>query len=725
MANEAIEHKIDSLIELVKKNNPDADTEMILKAYHLADGAHKDQKRLSGEAYIIHPVSVAYILAEYKMDTETIVAAILHDVIEDTSYTYDDIKEMFNEQVADLVEGVTKIGKIEYQSKEESQAENLRKMVLAMSKDIRVILIKLVDRLHNMRTLEYMKESKQIEKSRETLDIYAPIANRLGIQTIKAELEDLALKYLDPDGYYDLVKKVKMKKQSREEYINKVIKILEKKIDEVGIEAKIYGRSKHFYSIYRKMKAQNRNFDEIYDLIAVRVIVDSVKDCYGVLGIVHTLWKPIPGRFKDYIAMPKPNMYQSIHTTVIGPNGDPFEIQIRTKEMHETAEYGIAAHWKYKEGITDSNNKELRYENKMSWLRQILEWQKELDNANDLVETIKVDLLNEEVYVFTPQGKVVELPMGSCPLDFAYRIHSDVGNSCVGAKVNGKIVPLNYTLNNGDIVEIMTSKNSNGPSRDWLNFTKSAHARNKIRQYFKKEEKEENIAKGKTMLEREIKREGLQDTKLLSTSELEVVSDKMGYKTLSDFYAAIGYSGVKIGIVLQKMRLLFPKEFPEPEEEVVIKKTAKLKKSNSSVIVAGHNEIDVRFSKCCNPVPGDKIVGYITVGRGISVHRTDCPNVLGMTDPSRIVDVEWNKFGIGGSFTAEIQIKAREKQGLLIEISKIFLEMNIPLTALTARNEKGEFDYFSATFEVKTRRELNLLIKNLNKIPEIISIHRV
>ncbi len=725
MANEAIEHKIDSLIELVKKNNPDADTEMILKAYHLADGAHKDQKRLSGEAYIIHPVSVAYILAEYKMDTETIVAAILHDVIEDTSYTYDDIKEMFNEQVADLVEGVTKIGKIEYQSKEESQAENLRKMVLAMSKDIRVILIKLVDRLHNMRTLEYMKESKQIEKSRETLDIYAPIANRLGIQTIKAELEDLALKYLDPDGYYDLVKKVKMKKQSREEYINKVIKILEKKIDEVGIEAKIYGRSKHFYSIYRKMKAQNRNFDEIYDLIAVRVIVDSVKDCYGVLGIVHTQWKPIPGRFKDYIAMPKPNMYQSIHTTVIGPNGDPFEIQIRTKEMHETAEYGIAAHWKYKEGITDSSNKELRYENKMSWLRQILEWQKELDNANDLVETIKVDLLNEEVYVFTPQGKVVELPMGSCPLDFAYRIHSDVGNSCVGAKVNGKIVPLNYTLNNGDIVEIMTSKNSNGPSRDWLNFTKSAHARNKIRQYFKKEEKEENIAKGKTMLEREIKREGLQDTKLLNTSELEVVSDKMGYKTLSDFYAAIGYSGVKIGTVLQKMRMLFPKEFPEPEEEVVIKKTAKLKKSNSSVIVAGHNEIDVRFSKCCNPVPGDKIVGYITVGRGISVHRTDCPNVLGMTDPSRIVDVEWNKFGIGGSFTAEIQIKAREKQGLLIEISKIFLEMNIPLTALTARNEKGEFDYFSATFEVKTRRELNLLIKNLNKIPEIISIHRV
>ncbi|MEG0495775.1 MAG: bifunctional (p)ppGpp synthetase/guanosine-3',5'-bis(diphosphate) 3'-pyrophosphohydrolase, partial [Eubacterium sp.] len=681
--------------------------------------------RLSGEDYVIHPVSVAYILAEYKMDTETIVAAILHDVIEDTEYTYDDIKNMFNVQVADLVEGVTKIGRIDYQSKEESQAENLRKMVLAMSKDIRVILIKLVDRLHNMRTLEYMRESKQIEKSRETLDIYAPIANRLGIQTIKAELEDLSLKYLDPEGYYELVKKVKTKKQVREDYINKLIIILRKKIGEVGISGKIYGRSKHFYSIYRKMKAQNRNFDEIYDLVAVRVIVDSVKDCYGVLGIVHTQWKPIPGRFKDYIAMPKPNMYQSIHTTIIGPSGEPFEIQIRTKEMQETAEYGIAAHWKYKEGITDSNNKELKYENKMSWLRQILEWQSELDSANDLVETIKVDLLNEEVYVFTPKGKVVELPMGSCPLDFAYRIHSDVGNSCVGAKVNGKIVPLNYTLNNGDIVEVMTSKNSNGPSRDWMNFAKSAHARNKIRQYFKKEEKDENVAKGKMLLEREIKRNGLQETKLLNMSELDVISSKMEYKSINDFYAAIGYGGIKIGTILQKMHLLFPDEFPKEEEEVVIKKPTKQKKSNSSIIVAGHNDIDVRFSKCCNPVPGDKIVGYITAVRGISVHRTDCPNVLNMTDTSRIVEVEWNKFGVGGSFTAEIHIKAREKQGLLIEISKIFIEMNIPLTALTARSEKGECDFFTASFEVKTKRELNILIKNLNKIPEIINIHRV
>lgn len=723
MASDAVKYKIDSLIRLVKTNNPDADTDMIMRAFELADKAHGGQKRLSGEEYIIHPVSVAYILAEYRMDTETIVAALLHDVIEDTEYSYDDIKDMFNQAVADLVEGVTKIGKIDYQSKEENQAENLRKMVMAMSKDIRVIIIKLVDRLHNMRTLEYMRESKQIEKSKETLDIYAPIANRLGIQTIKAELEDLALKYLDPTDYYDLVKKVKMKKQAREEYINKVIKILKEKIEEVGIEAKIYGRSKHFYSIYRKMKTQHKGFDEIYDLIAVRVIVDTVKDCYGVLGIAHTQWKPIPGRFKDYIAMPKPNMYQSIHTTVIGPNGDPFEIQIRTKEMHETAEYGIAAHWKYKEGRTDSNNKELRYENKMSWLRQILEWQQELDNASDLAETIKVDLLNDEVYVFTPKGKVVELPMGSCPLDFAYRIHSDVGNSCVGAKVNGKIVPLNYTLNNGDIVEIMTSKNSNGPSRDWLTFTKSAHARNKIRQYFKREEKEENIAKGKAMLEKEIKREGLQDTKLLNISELEVVRDKMGYKTLSDFYAAIGYSGIKMGTIIQKMRMLFPDEFPK--EEVTLKKAEHKKKFTSNIIVAGFNEIDVHLSKCCNPVPGDKIIGYITVGKGISVHRSDCPNVLAIKDPDRLVDVEWNRNGISGSFTAELHIKAREKQGLVIEISKVFVEMDIPVKTLTARNERNEFDYFTATFEVKTKRELNLLIKNLNKIPEVMQVHRV
>ncbi|MGL4606872.1 MAG: RelA/SpoT family protein [Eubacteriaceae bacterium] len=723
MENDGIRGKIDTVIDLVKSNNPSANTQMIFKAYELAREAHKDQRRLSGEEYVIHPVSVAYILAEMQMDTETIVAGILHDVIEDTIYSYDFIKENFNEQVADLVEGVTKIGRIEFQSKEESQAENLRKMILAMSKDIRVILIKLVDRLHNMRTLEYMREAKQIEKSKETLEIYAPIANRLGISAIKWELEDLSLKYLDPDGYYDLVQKIKTKKNIREAYIARVINILSREIDHVGTNAQIYGRSKHFYSIYRKMKNQNRNFDEIYDLIAVRVITESVKDCYGVLGVVHTQWTPIPGRFKDYIAMPKPNLYQSIHTTVIGPDGEPFEIQIRTKEMHETAEYGIAAHWKYKEGRTETKSN--KYEAKMSWLRQILEWQKEVEDAGELVETIKGDLLNEEVYVFSPKGTVIELPSGSCPLDFAYRIHSDIGNHCVGAKINNKIVPLNYPLKNGDIIEVMTSKNSNGPSRDWLNFVKSAHARNKIKQYFKKEEKDENIHKGRSLLEREIKREGLQHSNLLNLNNLELLSEKCNYKNLNDFYAAIGYNGIKMGTIIQKMKVLFPKEFPEVVEEVVLKKPQReYKATSSTVIVAGQNEIDVHFSKCCNPVPGDKIVGYITKGRGISVHRTDCSNVLSLTDQDRIVQVEWNKYSVG-SFTAEIQIKAHEAQGTIIKISKTFMDMNIPVTALNAKSEKNEYDYFSATIEVKSRRELNLLIKNLTKIKEIITIHRV
>jgi GTP pyrophosphokinase len=723
MEKDPIKGKIDNVIDLVKKNNPEADTTMIYEAYLLASDAHKDQKRLSGEKYVIHPVSVAYMLAEMQMDTETIVAGILHDVIEDTVFSYDYIKEHFNEQVADLVEGVTKIGRIGFQSKEESQAENLRKMILAMSKDIRVILIKLVDRLHNMRTLEYMRESKQIEKAKETLDIYAPLANRLGISTIKWELEDLSLKYLDPDGYYDLVHKIKIKKSVREAYIAGVIKILSKEIEGVGTHAEIYGRSKHFYSIYRKMKTQHRNFDEIYDLIAVRVIVDSLKDCYGVLGVVHSQWTPIPGRFKDYIAMPKPNLYQSIHTTVMGPNGEPFEIQIRTREMHEIAEYGIAAHWKYKEGRADEQAN--KYEVQMSWLRQMLELQRDSEDAGELVETIKVDLLNDEVYVFSPKGSVVPLPAGSCPLDFAYRIHSDIGNSCVGARVNNKIVPLNSQLKSGDIVEVMTSKNSNGPSRDWLTFVKSAHARNKIKQYFKKEEKEENIQKGRLILEKEIKREGLHQSNLLNQNNLELLAEKNDYKSLNDFYAAIGYNGIKIGTVLQKMRLLFPKEFPEESQEIVIKKpTKEYKSQGSTVIVSGQNEIDVHFSKCCNPVPGDKIVGYITKGRGISVHRADCSNILNLTDLERIVDVEWNKYGTA-SFSAEIQIKAREAQGTIIKISKTFIDMKIPVTALNAKNERNEYDFFSATLEVKSRRELNLLIKNLNKISEVIQINRV
>ncbi len=728
----------DRLIKAIRVYHPSTDLSMIEKAYHLADQAHEGQMRKSGEPYIIHPLCVGIILAELELDKETIAAGILHDVVEDTSYSLEDLSREFNEEVALLVDGVTKLGQLSYShDKMDIQAENLRKMFLAMAKDIRVILIKLADRLHNMRTLQYMRPEKQKEKARETMDIYAPIAHRLGISKIKIELDDLSLKYLQPEIYADLEEKLDSNKEKRQAFIDSIVKEVGKNIEEAGIRAEVDGRVKHYFSIYKKMRNQHKTLDQIYDIFAVRIKVDTVKDCYAALGVIHELYKPIPGRFKDYIAMPKENMYQSLHTTLIGSSGTPFEIQIRTFEMHRTAEYGIAAHWKYKEGaeygiaahwkykegLGESRGKELRYENKMSWLRQIMEWQSELDNAGDLLETIKVDLLNEEVYVFSPKGKVFELPMGSCPLDFAYRIHSDIGNSCVGAKVNGKIVPLNYTLNNGDIVEVMTNKNSNGPSRDWLNFVKSAHARNKIRQYFKREEKEENIGKGRIMLEAELKRQGLQETKLASQAELEILADKN--KTVSDFYAAIGYNGIKMGTVFQKMRLLFPGEFPEEVEEVVIKKPSSKRKTNSNIIVAGQNDIDVHYSKCCNPVPGDKIIGYITQNKGISIHRTDCPNVLNIPDPDKIVEVEWNKFGVDGSFNAEINIKAHEKKGLLIELSKIFLDMNIPLNALTARNERGEYDFFEASFEVKSRRELNLLVKNINKIPEIISVKRV
>jgi len=720
--SDGIKSKIDNVINLVKVNDADADIEMIQRAFDLAKEAHKDQKRMSGELYIIHPVSVAYILAEFRMDVETIVAAILHDVIEDTDISYETVKKLFNQDIADLVDGVTKIGRIDFQSKEESQAENLRKMILAMAKDIRVVIIKLVDRLHNMRTLEYMKESKQIEKAKETLDIYAPIANRLGIQKLKGELEDLSLKYLDPKAYYDLVKKVKLKKRSRDDYINNVIEMIQEPLKKAGIAAKIYGRPKHFYSIYKKMKAQRKEFDEIYDLIAVRIIVETLPNCYAVIGAVHQIWNPIPGLFKDYIATPKPNNYQSIHTTVIGPSGEPFEIQVRTEEMHKVAEYGIAAHWKYKEGSKSKDNK---FDEKIAWIRQIIEWQQEMESATDLMETVKVDFLNEEVYVFTPRGEVISLPQGACPLDFAYRIHSDVGNKCVGAKVNGRIVPLNYTLNNGDIIEILTSKNSNGPSRDWLKIVKSANSRNKIRQFFKKAEKDENITKGKHIVDRELKREGLQDSKLANVSEIEVVAEKMGYKNLNDFYAALGFGGIRFHTVFQKMQMIFPEEFPKPEEKEIIGTVEGKTTGLSDITVAGYSDIDVHFSKCCHPLPGDPVVGYITVGRGISVHRSDCKNVMNLKDPSRIVKVEWNKHGYLGTYHAELEIKAHVGVGITIEVQKVFIESNIRMTNISAYDANDGFTYIRIAFEVKNRRELSLMMNKINKIPQVITVSRL
>ncbi|NTW72327.1 MAG: bifunctional (p)ppGpp synthetase/guanosine-3',5'-bis(diphosphate) 3'-pyrophosphohydrolase [Eubacteriaceae bacterium] len=719
---------LDKLIAKILEYNKDADIETVRKAYNIAASAHEGQKRVSGEDYIIHPMEVSYILADLQLDVPTITAAILHDVIEDTSYSFEDVEVVFGKEIADLVDGVTKISKLEFQSKEEQQAENLRKMIIAMAKDIRVIMIKLADRLHNMRTLKYMPENKQKEKAQETLDIYAPIAHRLGISKIKWELEDISLRYLDEEGYYDLVNKVASKREEREKYIQDVIDQLKEKLKSVEIEADISGRPKHFYSIYRKMYQQNRNFEEIYDLIAVRIIVNNIKDCYGVLGVAHTMWKPLPGRFKDYIAMPKPNMYQSLHTTVIGPKGDPFEIQIRTWDMHRTAEFGIAAHWKYKEGVEESDN----FEDKLVWLRQILEWQRELQDASEFMETLKVDLFTDEVYVFTPKGDVIELPQGSCPLDFAYRIHSDIGNKCIGAKISGKIVPLNYTLQNGDIVEVLTSKHSNGPSRDWLKLVKSSHARNKIKQYFKKDKKEENIQKGKDLLEKEMKRQGLQQTNILKHNYLEYAAQKSNYNNIDDLYAAIGYGGIKPNFVIQRIKNNFKNELnlipetPPAEEQVFETRPAKMSedydKLEKAVKVSGFKNMAVRFSRCCNPVPGDKIVGYITRGRGVSVHRADCTNIRNTDDVGRLIDVEWVKFTTA-NFSAEINIKARDAKGLLTKVTTVISDHNSSIVSLTVKTDQ-DYAYFDIAFEVKSTRELNQVIKKLNKISEIISIYR-
>ncbi len=717
------------MIELLKKINmysSDVDVKMVIKAYELALSAHKGQKRISGEDYIIHPIEVAGILADLQLDMPTITASILHDVIEDTVYSFEDIKENFTLEIAELVDGVTKIGKLEFSSKEEQQAESLRKMIIAMAKDIRVIMIKLADRLHNMRTLKYMTPEKQKEKAQETLDIYAPIAHRLGISKVKWELEDLALRYLDEEVYYELVTKVSSKRKEREEYIEFVIETLKERLEKSEIEADIQGRPKHFYSIYRKMFQQNKTFDQIYDLTAVRVIVSNIRDCYGVLGVAHTMWKPLPGRFKDYIAMPKPNMYQSLHTTVIGPKGDPFEIQIRTWDMHRTAEFGIAAHWKYKENIEQEEN----FEDKLVWLRQILEWQRELQDSSEFMETLKLDLFSDEVFVFTPKGDVMQFPKGACPLDFAYRIHSDIGNKCIGAKINGKIVPLNYVLQNGDIVQVLTSGNSSGPSRDWLKMVKSSHTKNKIRQYFKREKKDENVIKGKDSLEKEVRRQGLHQSGLLKQQFLDFVANKANYNSIEDLYAAIGFGGIKANYVIQNIKNQFKDELnieePEPVVNDNIKETKSSKQYNQlekAVKVSGFQNMAVRFSKCCSPVPGDNIVGYITRGRGVSVHRADCINIRNTDELGRLIDVDWVKY-TNANFTTEINIKAKDVRGLLLKVTNTLADQKLDIVSLNVKTDTQGFAYFNINIEVKTVKELSILIKKLNKIPEIITIYR-
>ncbi|MGI6731289.1 MAG: RelA/SpoT family protein [Anaerovoracaceae bacterium] len=721
--------EMENFLEDIKNINPNLNMEIIAKAYKTAENYHKGQLRKSGEPYLVHPVEVAKILADLGLDEDAIVAGLLHDTVEDTEYTNEELTADFGEEVALLVDGVTKLGSLVYESKEERQAENLRKMFLAMSKDIRVLIIKLADRLHNLRTINYMSEQQIIDKCNETLEIYAPLASRLGIFTMKFELEDIALKQLDPEAYYDLVNQVNMKKVSREEYINKVIGEIKKTLDDLNIQYEITGRSKHFYSIYRKMKYQNKQLDEIFDLTAVRIIVNTVKDCYAVLGVVHTMWKPIPGRFKDYIAMPKPNRYQSLHTTVIGEKGDPFEIQIRTHEMHRVAEYGIAAHWKYKEGKESASNE--KEENKLSWLRQTLEWQRDLNDPKEFMETLKVDLFSNQVFVFTPKGDVIELPAGSTPLDFAFKIHSAIGAKCVGAKVNGKMVPLDHTLQNGNIVEIITSANSKGPSIDWLKIAKSSNARNKIKQWLKKENRSENTEKGRDMLEKYVRRKGHDTQKLLKMQYINKTAKNFKLSSAEDLYAAIGYGGVLLSKAFN-MLLGFYAEDQRAEQkskekaEAVIENKTKQKREHTGVTVEGVDNLLIRFSKCCSPVPGDEIVGFITKGRGISVHRKDCVNILSLPDEEkqRLIDVEWDKQKGNMAYDTDINIVAEDRKGLFSDLSRVCEDMDVHITGVNAKSAKDGIVNITMTLSINNTSQIEKLLRNLGSVAGVVDVFR-
>ncbi|MCI9354476.1 MAG: bifunctional (p)ppGpp synthetase/guanosine-3',5'-bis(diphosphate) 3'-pyrophosphohydrolase [Firmicutes bacterium] len=726
------------LIDKMNTYHPTKEFDIIEKAYRLAVEAHKDQKRKSGEPYIIHPLKVAYILAELELDKETITAGILHDTIEDTPYTYENIVELFSEEVANLVDGVTKLGKLSYSTKEEMQAENYRKMFMAMAKDIRVILIKLADRLHNMRTLNYMTEAKQREKAQETLDIYAPLAHRLGISKIRTEMEDLCFKYLNPDAYEDLKEKIERKQIEREDFVKSIVNDLKQRMEQSGIKGKVVGRSKHFFSIYKKMVNQNKTLDQIYDLFAVRAIVDTVRDCYGVLGVVHTMYTPMPGRFKDYIAMPKPNMYQSLHNTLIGPEGEPFEVQIRTWDMHRTSEYGIAAHWKYKEGGKNNANKKGNSEEaKLTWLRQILEWQKDMSDNKEYLDTIKLDLniFNDQVYAFTPQGKVVSLPKGSTTIDFAYMIHSAVGNKMVGARVNNKMVSIEYKIQNGDRIEILTSQNSKGPSRDWLSVVKSSQARTKINQWFKKEFKEENILKGRELIEKDMKKKNYVPSELLKTEWMQIVLNKFGFRDWDALCAAVGHGGVKEGQVTNRLAEEYLREKKKQEDQNVLLDALNIVqkleryKSKSGVVVKGIGDVAVRFSKCCNPVPGDEIVGFVTRGRGVTIHRTDCINVMNLTedDRHRLIEAEWDVEGKGManvSYLASIRIVGTDRVGLMMEVSKVFTDEDVSVKSLTIKTTKTTA-IFDVAIEVKGKEQLEKIIKRLMKLNDILEIERV
>ena len=722
---------VDILLQKIKENCTNVDLDIVNKAFNLAYEAHKEQKRESGEPYIIHPIDVAVILAELGMDTSTIVAGLLHDVIEDTDYTYDDIKNIFSEEVANLVSGVTKITKMEYKSKEEQQADNFRKMLLAMASDIRVIIIKLADRLHNMRTLKYMPKEKQKRISKETLDIYAPLAHRLGISKVKWELEDLCFRYLHEEEYYDLVHQISEKRVERETYIAQIIKDLYSKLEEAEIDSDIDGRPKHFYSIYRKMVTKNKSIEQIFDLTAIRILVNSVKDCYEVLGIVHTIYKPIPGRFKDYIAMPKPNIYQSLHTTVIGPQGKTFEIQIRTFEMHKTAEYGIAAHWKYKEGDT-SDTKGKSFENKLVWLRDMLEWQKETSDAEEFMEGFKINLFTDEIFLFTPKGVVIDLPNGATPIDFAYRIHTDIGNKCIGAKVNGKIVPLDYKLKTGQIVEILTSNSSKGPNMDWLSIAKSNQAKSKIKAWFKKAKKEENINKGKEVFEKELKKQSVHYVDIAKGESYDKFIKRYNINCMDDLYALVGLGAIVASSFIAKLKEENlskdekDKNLNKAIEENISKNEKKKKYTSYGVTVKGENNLMVRFAKCCNPVPGDDILGYITKGRGVSIHRKDCGNLNNLIkeDPQKVVDVSWGTSN-GVAYMAEIQVKTEDKSGILSDVMNILMDSKLPLNALNAKSAKGNLAYINIKIKIDTVEQLKELMKKIKRVPGVLDVYRM
>lgn len=721
---------INAYLEKIQSINKNIDIEKLKKAYLYAQKHHEGQLRKSGEPFFIHPVAVSIIVADLEIDSDTIVACLLHDTIEDTEATFEDIENEFGLSVAQLVDGVTKLTKMHYETKQEIQVENLRKMFLAMAKDIRVIIIKLVDRLHNMRTLKYQSDLKKHEKAFETLEIYVPIAHRLGIFKIKSELEDLCLLYLEPETYYDLSSKMNKKLSERKSYIDQVISEISLALGESQIKCEIYGRPKNFFSIYKKIKYQGKDFSEIYDITAIRILVDTVNDCYGALGAVHTLWKPMPGRFKDYIAMPKPNMYSSLHTTVMGKEGEPFEVQIRTHEMHRISEYGIAAHFNYKESKQSLNS----IDEKLVWLRQMMEWQGDIDNAEEFLDSLKIDVLNHQVYVFTPQSRVVELPDGSTPVDFAYKIHTEVGHKCIGAKVNGRIVPLNFKLSTGEIVEVLTQKNT-GPSRDWLNIVKSTQAKNKIKHWFKKERREENIEKGKEMIEKEIRKAGFKVQELMNPEWLDPLMARLSIFALDDLYATVGYGGIMMNQVIPKLKEAYRKAHKEDVKEEITeieykreetKETERQKnKSNQSIVVKGLDDVLTRFARCCTPVPGDDIIGYITRGRGVTVHRSDCKNFENTEEmKSRFIEVAWRAEDTA-TFMTEIQVVAPDRKGLLSEVTSIITAINLVVTGVGAKLLKSGVAVINLSIEISDIKQLNNLLNKLKQLEDVIEVKRV